>query len=107
MADILKEIGDRTVAVCRELTKLNEEVFHGTVAEALNHFDHPKGEFTLVITGRSSNKSQSPDLEETARDVLVRRKSEGFKVKDAVADAVEATGLSRNAVYRMWVRLDE
>jgi len=44
-------LGDRRVAVCRELTKKFEEVFRGTLSEALDRFAEPRGEFTLVIEG--------------------------------------------------------
>ena len=50
MADLLP---DRPLAVCRELTKLHEEVFRGSAAGALQHFTQPRGEFTLVLGGAS------------------------------------------------------
>jgi len=52
MKDILGVLGDRRIAVCRELTKLHEEIFRGRVTEAIDHFAEPRGEFTLVIEGR-------------------------------------------------------
>lgn len=51
LEDILAVLGDRRLAVCRELTKLHEEVFRGTVSQAREHFGQPRGEFTLVIAG--------------------------------------------------------
>lgn len=51
LAEVLAVLGDRPVAVCRELTKLHEEIFHGTITAALAHFAEPRGEFTLVIEG--------------------------------------------------------
>ncbi|MDP2954543.1 MAG: 16S rRNA (cytidine(1402)-2'-O)-methyltransferase, partial [Chloroflexota bacterium] len=51
MEDIRAVLGDRRLAVCRELTKVYEEVFRGTVSQALEHFTEPRGEFTLVIAG--------------------------------------------------------
>ena len=52
LSDIQTTLGDRPVAVCRELTKLYEEIFRGKVSEAREHFTKPKGEFTLVIGGK-------------------------------------------------------
>lgn len=51
LADLAAVLGTRRLAVCHELTKVHEEVFRGTAAEALEHFAIPKGEFTLVIEG--------------------------------------------------------
>lgn len=48
LGDISEVLGERRIAVCRELTKLHEEVFRGTVREAIEHFVSPKGEFTLL-----------------------------------------------------------
>jgi len=50
--DILLVLRDRKVAICRQLTKIHEEVFRGTISQAIEHFTEPKGEFTLVIEGR-------------------------------------------------------
>ena len=51
--DIEEILGDRRLAVCRELTKLHEEVVRGKVSEAREYFTEPKGEFTLVIEGKT------------------------------------------------------
>ncbi len=56
LGDILLTLGDRRIAVCRQLTKLHEEVFRGTINQALEHFMEPRGEFTLVIEGRGEKK---------------------------------------------------
>ncbi|MCX6013952.1 MAG: 16S rRNA (cytidine(1402)-2'-O)-methyltransferase [Chloroflexi bacterium] len=54
-------LGDRQIAVCRELTKLYEEIFRGTITEALEHFKKPKGEFTLVIEGVARKRKPLPE----------------------------------------------
>jgi 16S rRNA (cytidine1402-2'-O)-methyltransferase len=53
---MLEKLGERNVAVCRELTKLYEEVFRGTLSEAVKHFHKPRGEFTIVIQGTGDIK---------------------------------------------------
>jgi 16S rRNA (cytidine1402-2'-O)-methyltransferase len=103
LRDILDTLGDRRIAVCRELTKLHEEVFRGTVAEALEHFGEPRGELTLVIEGGQGEPDDGPDREASARTLLVRARADGALVKDAVARAVRETGLSRRAAYRLWL----
>ena len=52
LTDILNTLGDRRIVVCRELTKLYEEIFRGTVSGAIAHFTAPRGEFALVIEGK-------------------------------------------------------
>ena len=53
LQEILEILGDRQVAVCREMTKWYEEVFRGTLKQAAEHFSKkkPKGEFTVVLGG--------------------------------------------------------
>jgi 16S rRNA (cytidine1402-2'-O)-methyltransferase len=53
LTDIGETLGDRRVSVCRELTKVHEEIFRGTVSQAREHFAQPRGEFSLVIEGRT------------------------------------------------------
>ncbi|MCX6007437.1 MAG: 16S rRNA (cytidine(1402)-2'-O)-methyltransferase [Chloroflexi bacterium] len=56
LAAMLEVLGDRNVAVCRELTKLHEEVFRGPLSSAVKHFQKPRGEFTIVIQGTGDIK---------------------------------------------------
>ncbi|NWF77437.1 MAG: 16S rRNA (cytidine(1402)-2'-O)-methyltransferase [Chloroflexi bacterium] len=53
LSDIEEILGDRRVSVCRELTKVHEEVFRGRVSQAREHFTEPRGEFSLVIEGKT------------------------------------------------------
>jgi 16S rRNA (cytidine1402-2'-O)-methyltransferase len=56
LAAMLEVLGDRNVAVCREMTKLHEEVFRGPLSSAVKHFQKPRGEFTIVIQGTGDIK---------------------------------------------------
>ena len=101
LQDILTVLGDRRIAVCRELTKMHEEIYRGTVSQALTHFNAPKGEFTLVIEG---NKMESPQelTTEIAQKLNDLRKS-GVTAKEAIAGVAAETGLSKRELYRAWL----
>jgi 16S rRNA (cytidine1402-2'-O)-methyltransferase len=101
--DILAVLGDRRLAVCRELTKLHEEVFRGTVSEAQQHFTAPRGEFTLVIAGRGSR--EKPAVTEDTEEQLLRLRREGATAREAVAAVAGATGLPRRELYKTWLKL--
>ncbi len=100
LEDMLKEWGDRRLAVCRELTKLYEEVFRGRISEALERFAEPRGEFTLVAEGATD--APPPPLEEANRDLLLRRQA-GEPARRAVPEVAKRYGLPRRQVYRMWL----
>jgi 16S rRNA (cytidine1402-2'-O)-methyltransferase len=53
LGDIEDILGNRRLSVCRELTKVHEEIFRGRVSQAREHFTEPRGEFTLIIEGRT------------------------------------------------------
>ena len=95
--------GPRRIAVCRELTKLHQEVFRGTIDEAAAHFAEPRGEFTLVIEGAEEGAGAGDDAVEAARRLLTSLARAGATGKDSVAQAVEAFGVPRRAAYRLWV----
>lgn len=106
LADILAVCGDRQLAVCRELTKLHEEVFRGAVREALVHFTEPRGEVTLVIAGappQSTNDAKA-DTDEL-RAFLLARAAAGERARDAVSAAVARFALPRRRVYALWEQL--
>ena len=106
LADMLAVWDTRRIAVCRELTKLHEEVFRGTLQEALDYYTEPRGEFTLVVEGAASKLSV--DSEETragARDELLRLRGQGSGAKEAVAAVVRSTGMPRKVVYALWLEL--
>ena len=103
LTDMLDAFGDRPLAVCRELTKMYEEVFRGTVSQALEYFHEPRGEFTLVLQGAPPDESQADPLEVSQE--LRQLKETGVKAKEAVATVSERWGLSRREAYRLWLSL--
>jgi 16S rRNA (cytidine1402-2'-O)-methyltransferase len=103
--DILGVLGDRRLAVCRELTKLHEEVFRGTVSEARKRFTEPRGEFTLVIEGKG--KKDKPPLTDDIERQLQQMYLSGATAKEAIATVSGETGLTRKELYKVWLRLDK
>lgn len=69
--DLLAELGDRPFAAARELTKIHEEIYRGTLASAKAHFEavEPRGEFTLVVGG-AQRESETWDAERVERALL-------------------------------------
>jgi len=102
--DILVTLGDRRLAACRELTKLHEEVFRGTIKEAIEYFVKPRGEFTLVIEGKGTKSK--PQLTEATETQLHEMYLAGATAKEAIAMVAGETGLPRKELYQAWLRLD-
>lgn len=107
LADIAENLNDPTVAICRELTKLHEEVWRGAASDALDHFTEPRGEFTIVIgpvaLAAPVQPASEDELMEAARRALAQHRAAGKRGRDAVAEVVASTGLPRRAVYALWV----
>lgn len=101
LKSILETLGDRKIAVCRELTKIHEEVFKGTISEAINHFTEPKGEFTLII--ESESEKTEPQVTEEIEEQLNEMRESGLSAREAIARVSKETGLSRKILYRTWL----
>ncbi len=89
----------RRISLCRELTKLHEEVLRTTLGEAAERYktEEPRGEFVLVVEGAAPAKEEA-----TLEDGLDRMEAllaEGLSRKDAVKQAAKELGLSRNELY--------
>ena len=100
LSDMLAVLGDRPIALCRELTKLHEQTLRMTLSAAVDYYNanEPRGEYVLVVSGREKRTGPAVTLEEGVAMVL-QRKAEGLRMKDAVRQVADDTGLNRNELY--------
>ena len=91
---------DRPIAVCRELTKLHEEIVRGTLAEVRSHFEagKPRGEITLVIAGAGSGVEWD---EQAVRQAVAARMAQGLRRSEAAREVAAEAGWPRSTVYRL------
>ena len=92
----------RRIALCRELTKMNEEVLRVTVAEAVALYEtrEPRGEYVLVIEGGARKRNIVSAVETmTVEEAVAYYLGEGMSRNEAVKAAAKALGLSRSEVY--------
>jgi 16S rRNA (cytidine1402-2'-O)-methyltransferase len=102
LAKTLKELpAEMSVAVCRELTKLHEEVFRGTVGEAAEHFaEGVRGEIVLIVRGGTEEPPDFEEIVERAREYI----AQGESPSRAAARAAKESGRKRSEVYDRLVK---
>lgn len=91
--------GERGAVLCRELTKLHEEIIHGTLGELAHYYDElePRGEYVIVVEG-AKQSAEEFTLEQAAQ--LARQlMSGGEKLSEACRQAAKATGISKREIY--------
>jgi 16S rRNA (cytidine1402-2'-O)-methyltransferase len=104
LADVESVLGDRPIAVARELTKLHEEVYRGTVASARKHFaGEVRGEVTLVLGG--AGEASAAWDEQRVRRALDEALRSGADRKEAILRVAQASGWPRRRVYRLALEL--
>jgi len=101
LADMVRLLGNRRLAVARELTKVYEEIFRGTIEEAIQHFAEPRGEFTIVVEGNL--EATALPSEKDIERALQRAILEGLSRRDAVARVTKETGWTKRNVYRAYL----
>ncbi|HEX4057092.1 MAG TPA: 16S rRNA (cytidine(1402)-2'-O)-methyltransferase [Galbitalea sp.] len=97
LADLVTALGpDRRIVVCRELTKLHEEVLRGTAGELAEHFRAgARGEIVLVVAGAEPASASLGD----GIAQVVALVANGVRLKDAATEVADSTGLSRRDLY--------
>ncbi len=108
LEDLAETFGeDRSISLCRELTKLHEEVVRTTLGAAIAQYkeNSPKGEFVLVVAGAPEVKAEAPTTEDAAARVQ-QLMEQGLSRKDAIKQTAQELKLPKNVVYDAALQLD-
>lgn len=99
--DILEFMGDRRITLCREMTKLNEEIIRTTVSEAVEMYKekNPRGEYVLVLEG-GIKEDKSEDFPSAPEEHVKMYESQGMKRMDAIKAAAKDRGVSKGVLYK-------
>ena len=108
LEDLLAELGDRPIAVTRELTKRHEQHVGPSVSAALEHFRQtpPQGEFTIVLGGAQAAASQ-PRSDNELQQALSALVASGLSRSDAARQLAQETGMARRELYALLHRPEE
>ena len=101
LEDLYQAFGERRIALCRELTKLYEQVLRMTLPEAISYYKEkaPRGEYVLVLEGAAREDAPALTFEEVLEQVR-RQVDAGMRAADACKTAAKASGFSKNELYR-------
>ena len=109
LEDLSEAFGpDRGISLCRELTKLHEEVVRTTLGEAVEKYtdNPPKGEFVLIVAGAAPEEKEIPS-ETDAAVYVARLMEQGLSRKDAVKQTAKDLNLPKNVVYDAALKIEE
>lgn len=101
LEDMLEYFGDRKISLCRELTKIHEEVIRTTLSQAVKFYteNKPKGEFVLVIEGADEQSLAPAETLEQALEQVKALVEKGMRGADACKQIAKATGFSKGDLY--------
>lgn len=109
LEDFLKYFGDRKISLCRELTKVYEEVLRMTVSEAITYYEsrNPKGEYVLVIEGAEEEEALENLTLEQAVKMAESLIEEGLKPSEACKRIAKETNFSKGSLYSAVVNKED
>lgn len=100
LADLERTLGGRRIAVCREITKLHEEIARGTAGELRAHFaEGARGEITIVVEALDPASEEPPNVEDLD-DVIDAMLADGTSTRDVADQLAEGSRLSRRDIYQ-------
>lgn len=100
---MLELLGDRNIALCRELTKKYEEIIRGTISEVINVCDELKGEMVVVLEG-NQNIIEKTSFEISVVEHVDEYISKGMSTKDAIKEVATIRGCNKNEIYNEYIK---
>lgn len=107
LADMLSVFGDRKISLCRELTKINEEIIRTTLASACEYYseNEPRGEYVLVISGAEEKITDNADFSDmTVQEHIDFYISSGMKKMDAIKAVAKDRGVPKSEIYKQAIK---
>ena len=104
LVDLLSVLGDRKISLCRELTKLNEEIMRTTLHNAIDYYkiNSPRGEYVLVVEGCTTVSNENQFWANMSIDAHVEYYvNDGLKKMDAIKAVAKDRGMPKNEVYKI------
>ena len=107
LRDLLDTLGDRRIALVRELTKIHEEIIRTTLSDAVKKYEteSPRGEFVLVIEG-AKPAEDAPMTVEDGVALATELMEQGLSLSDAAKQAAAESGLKKGDIYRLLVQAE-
>ncbi len=105
LKDMLDILGDRRIALCRELTKLHEEIIRTTLSEAQELYTEksPKGEYVIIVEGAPQKTTEYSEFSElSVKEHVNKYIADGMDKKDAIKLAAKNRGLAKRDVYNIY-----
>ena len=105
LVEIREYLGNRSISICKELTKIHEEVLRTSIDEAIEYYDNnePKGEFVLVIQGKSFDEIKKEKAEQwesiSIYEHYLRYMDDGLNSKEAMKAVAKDRNISKRDVY--------
>lgn len=105
LKDLLEALGNRKIAISRELTKIHEETFRGTIQEAIEKFEsqNPKGEFVLVVEGTDVEEQSFDHI--SIKEHIKMYMDEGLSKKESIKKVAKERNIPKSQVYREGIDL--
>lgn len=103
--DLLEILGDRRISLCRELTKIHEEVIRGKISDMITLYEQqePRGEYVLVVEGAEESTDDGITLEQAA-EMAAELAEAGTRASEAAKEIAKKTGFSKSEIYNQMIK---